>query len=156
MDLNLLHVFLVLLEEHSATKAADRLGVTQAAVSAALTLGEFLARDHILISCEGLTGVIDDILAEQGLQRRIGSATSHYAALPFLLRGSEAIATLPAHAARALAQASSLDTCHCPLALPEFGVDLSWRFDALRDPAFMLFRDLVVDQATTFFHASSQ
>lgn len=120
-----------------------------------LTMGEFIARDHILISYEGLTGVIDDVLSEQGLNRRIASATSHYAALPFLLKGSEAIATLPAHSARTLAQSSSLACCACPVALPEFGIDLSWRFDALRDPAFTLFRDLIADEATSFFRNSS-
>lgn len=60
------------------------------------TVEEYVGCDHILVSYSGLTGITDDVLAEHGLRRHIQAATSHFSALPFLLRGTDAIATIQA------------------------------------------------------------
>lgn len=104
---------------------------------------EFTAREHILVSFSGLTGVTDEVLAEAGRRRTIRAATTHFAALPFLLMGTDAISTIPAHAARAIARATGLSLSPCPFSYPRYAIDLSWRFDALRDPKIQAARDLI-------------
>lgn len=102
---------------------------------APLTVQDYVARDHILISSGGFIGVVDEVLAALGHQRRVVASTTHFAALPYLLKGTEAVATVPAHAAHAMAGLAGLTVLPCPVAMPRFAVELGWRTDALRDSA---------------------
>lgn len=113
--------------------------------AAAFTLEEFVSRDHILVSYSGLTGITDDVLAEHGLRRRVLASTTHFSALPFLLRGSEAIATIPAHAALALSEAGAFAVSEPPLRFPRYAFGVSWRFDTARKPEIMQVRDLLLE-----------
>lgn len=106
-------------------------------------LEEFTAREHILVSYGGLTGVTDEVLAELGRKRTVRAATTHFAALPFLLAGTDAISTIPAHAARAIASANGFGLSPCPVLYPRYAIDLSWQFDALRDPRVKAARDAI-------------
>lgn len=110
-----------------------------------LTLEEYVSRDHILVSFTGLTGVTDDVLAERGLRRRIRTATSHFSGLPFLLAGTDAIATIPSHAAEMIARRHQLALSPPPLPFPAYAIDLSWRFDALRRGHIVTVRNAISD-----------
>ncbi|NVZ63965.1 LysR family transcriptional regulator [Pseudomonas gingeri] len=100
-----------------------------------LSLEQFVARDHILVSSGGFIGITDEALAGLGLSRHVSASTSHFAALPHLLRGSQAVATIPGHAARAIAELSGLSLLPCPMALPHYPIELGWRTSASFDPA---------------------
>ncbi len=102
---------------------------------AELSLDEFIRRQHILVSSGGFIGVVDEVLHGMGLARRVQASTTHFAALAFLLPGSDALSTLPAHAARGLAAASGLRMLPCPVAMPGYAIEMGWRADALRDEA---------------------
>jgi len=106
-----------------------------------MLLDEFIAREHILISYSGITGAVDDGLEELGLTRKVKMASTHFAALPFLLAGSEAVATIPDFAAREIAKDSRFAVSPCPLMLPRFSVVIGWHYDAVRDPALLIVRD---------------
>jgi LysR family transcriptional activator of mexEF-oprN operon len=106
-------------------------------------LEEYVAREHILISYSGLTGITDDVLSEHGLRRRVRTASTHFSALPFLLRGTEAISTIPAHAARAIAKLGPFGISPCPLPFPLYAFGLSWRFDTTRSAELLQARDVV-------------
>jgi len=105
------------------------------AAQSALTVADFLARRHILVSSGGIVGLVDEILAISRLERLIMSSTTHFSALPFLLKGTSAIATVPRHAARALAACCGLALRPCPIDMPGYPVELGWRADSLRNPA---------------------
>jgi DNA-binding transcriptional LysR family regulator len=109
------------------------------------TLQEYLARDHILVSYSGLSGVTDDVLAEHGLRRRILTATTHFSALSFILAGSDALATIPRHAAQALCGQGSFAMSPCPLPFPRYAFGVSWRFDSVRIATAMRVRDLIAE-----------
>ncbi|HHT8900234.1 TPA: LysR substrate-binding domain-containing protein, partial [Burkholderia cenocepacia] len=108
-----------------------------------LTLAEFLRRDHLLVSSGGVIGIVDEALAALGHKRRVAASTTHFAALPYLLAGSDAVATIPAHAARAIAQATSLRALACPVDLPRYPVEIGWRTSTQRDPAIVRVRDAI-------------
>lgn len=109
-----------------------------------LTLNEFIARKHLLISSGGLIGMVDETLASMGMTRQICASTSHFAALPYLLKGTEALATLPEHAARAIARMTGLSLLQCPLSMPCYPIELGWRTNALPDPAVEAVRQAIV------------
>ncbi|WP_072459226.1 LysR family transcriptional regulator [Pseudomonas sp. NFACC49-2] len=109
-----------------------------------LALESFVAREHLLVSSGGFIGITDEGLAGLGLSRRVCASTTHFAALPFLLRGSQAVATIPAHAARAIASLSGLALLPCPLALPRYPIELGWRTHAQMDPAVIKVREAIL------------
>lgn len=109
-----------------------------------IDLEEFVAREHVLVSSGGFIGITDEGLAALGLSRQVCASTSHFAALPYLLKGSTAVATIPGHAAQAIAQMSGLCVLPCPLALPRYPVELGWRTQAQLDPLLLKVREAIV------------
>jgi DNA-binding transcriptional LysR family regulator len=112
-----------------------------------IELQEFVTREHILVSSGGFIGITDEGLAAVGLSRRVCASTTHFAALPFLLKGSQAVATIPAHAAAIIAALSGLALLPCPLALPRYPVELGWRTSTQIDPVLVKVREAI---AATF------
>jgi len=112
-----------------------------------IALQEFVEREHILVSSGGFIGITDEGLAAVGLSRRFCASTTHFAALPFLLKGSQAVATIPAHAAANIAALSGLALLPCPLALPRYPVELGWRTSTQIDPVLVKVREAI---AATF------
>ncbi|MDU9392025.1 LysR family transcriptional regulator [Pseudomonas sp. zfem002] len=113
------------------------------ALPGSLDRADYLRRGHVLVSSGGYVGVVDEVLAAQSLSRRVEASTTHFAALPALLLGSDCIATLPTHAARTLARFGQLHCLPCPFDLPRYAVELGWRADSARDPAIQLVLELV-------------
>lgn len=109
----------------------------------AIDLDEFVRREHVLVSSGGFIGITDEGLAAQGLSRHVGASTTQFAALPFLLKGSQAVATIPGHAAQAIAQMTGLRELPCPLALPRYPVELGWRTQAQLDPLLLKVREAI-------------
>jgi DNA-binding transcriptional LysR family regulator len=107
LDLNLLRVFDALLEERGVTRAGERLGLSQSAISHALNRLRHVLNDELFVRVpegmrptpraseivprlrEGLlqlqltrseVGLLQGALAAQGLRRVIGVTTPHYLA----------------------------------------------------------------------------
>jgi LysR family transcriptional regulator, mexEF-oprN operon transcriptional activator len=108
-----------------------------------LTLDEYTELQHILISSGGVVGIVDEALAERGLKRTVEAAATHFSAVPWLIKGSRSVVTLPSHAARAMAEMFDLQLLRCPIELPEYSVELAWRTDSLRDPAVAGVRNIL-------------
>ncbi|WP_338495452.1 LysR substrate-binding domain-containing protein [Pseudomonas sp. WP18] len=115
-----------------------------AQASPTLSLEAFVAREHLLVSSGGFIGITDEGLAGLGLSRRVSASTTHFAALPFLLKGSQAVATIPTHAAQAIAALGGLALLPCPLALPRYPIELGWRTQLQMDPAVIKVREAIV------------
>ncbi|MCX5542536.1 LysR family transcriptional regulator, partial [Paraburkholderia sp. CNPSo 3076] len=75
----------------------------------------------------GVVGIVDEGLAARGLKRNVVASTTHFAALPFLLKGTRSVATIPRHAAEAIARVAGLKLLACPIDLPRYPVELGWR-----------------------------
>ncbi len=116
---------------------------------ASISLEEFIRREHVLVSSGGFIGITDEALAAQGLNRHVCASTSHFAALPYLLKGSQAVATIPGHAAQAIAGLTGLHMLPCPLALPRYPVELGWRTQAQLDPMLLKVREAIVEGFTS-------
>lgn len=119
--------------------------VDRAGLEDDLTLDEFVARGHLLVSSGGVVGIVDEVLATLGLKRQVVGSTTHFAGLPFLLKGSHAVATIPRHAAEAIASMTGLRLLACPLDLPSYPVELGWRNSSLRDVAVVKVQSAIVD-----------
>lgn len=109
-----------------------------------LTLDDFLGREHLLISSGGYLGIVDETLLAMGLRRTVSISTTHFAAVPFLLGRGNMVATMPRHAARAVAEMGPLALRACPLTMPDYTIELGWRPDTLRDPAVQVVKDAIL------------
>jgi DNA-binding transcriptional LysR family regulator len=100
-------------------------------------MAQFVEHDQVLISSGGFIGIVDEALAPLGLQRKVLASTTHFAALPYLLKGTRAIATAPDHAAQAIARIGGLQVLPCPLPLRRYSIELGWRTRELNEAAVL-------------------
>ena len=100
-------------------------------------LTTYIAHEHVLISYAGFFGVVDEVLQKLNLRRIIRVSTSHFAAVPFFLLGTDSISTLPRHAAKRLADISRLKYYPCPVQYPTYPVELAWRISVGKDPVIL-------------------
>ncbi|WP_166367275.1 LysR substrate-binding domain-containing protein [Pseudomonas akapageensis] len=108
-----------------------------------LSVEAFVAREQILVSSGGFIGIVDEALGNLGLGRRVSASTTHFAALPFLLKGTRSLATIPGHAAHAIAELAGLALLPCPLPLPRYPIELGWRTSAQPDPVVLKVREAI-------------
>ncbi|MFG6177550.1 LysR substrate-binding domain-containing protein [Halomonas sp. THAF12] len=111
--------------------------------SARLDIEHYVSTEHLLVSSGGFVGLVDEALAERGVSRRVLAATTHFAALPHLLKGTRAIATIPEHAAASIASMTGLRELPCPLPLPQFPIELGWRTADANDAVLTAIRQMI-------------
>lgn len=136
---------------HSKTLMADRMVcVMRAGHPAAdrdLTLERFLAEKHLKVSMSPTDmRFVDDVLAKQGVSRRLALNVPHWMLVPRLLEHSNMIAVMPRRFAQTTV-ASGLCVRELPLSSPPFDWStywhrrhqgdqaIAWLLDRLRDAA---------------------
>lgn len=112
---------------------------------ATFSVEQFVEHEQILISSGGFIGVVDEGLALSGLKRRVVASTTHFAALPYLLKGTAAIATVPDHAAQAIARLCGLQVLPCPIALRRYPIELGWRTQELVEASVIEAKAAVIE-----------
>jgi DNA-binding transcriptional LysR family regulator len=100
-----------------------------------LTLAEYLAADHVLVSQDGdLQGIVDQALAAQGQTRRVILALSAFLPALAAALATGALVTLPSRVATTFAPAFGLVTATPPLAIRGFTVATLWHRRSEGDP----------------------
>jgi DNA-binding transcriptional LysR family regulator len=91
-----------------------------------LTIDEFCAADHLLISAEGaeFKGMVDHALAKLGRERRVSVSIQSYALAPLILANSACLCTLPRRFLRRFD--GTLDLFTPPLDLGRFHLQALW------------------------------
>ncbi len=111
----------VLRAEHPLVRARRR-----------LTLRRYAELDHVLVAPRGQPrGVVDDLLAEHGLRRRVARSVTSFVAAPHLVAGGDYVLTVSERIAREVAEPLGLMVREPPLSLSPYTVSLCWqrRFD---------------------------
>lgn len=123
---------------YAMVMAADRPDVTSTAA--------YCDCRHLLVTFAGdLVGYVDEALAGLGMTRRIALSVSNFAVVPYLLRGSDYVVTVPRYLAAVLAREPGLKACPLPFESPVFDVSIAWSLVADRDPGERLLRDALLD-----------
>src|SRR5690606_16775830 len=97
-----------------------------------LSLARYATLGHALISPQGAgPGIVDRLLAERGLERRVALRVASFLAAPFVVAQSDLVLTAPTLLVGAFAQHGGLRVLSPPLAIPRFTTYLFWheRFD---------------------------
>ena len=113
-----------------------------------LTAPRFAAMDHILVAPrERAGGIVDEVLREQGLTRRIAVQAPTFLLLPHLLVGTERIATVPIGMAKELASINPLRVIKPPLKIPGFTMCQGWHEIHRSDSGHRWLRESIAKQA---------
>lgn len=118
-----------------------------------LTLEAYLGLPHVLVSFSGREGAVDAALKAVGRTRRVQTALTHFSALPPFLAALEAVATIPAHAAQALARVTGLTVCPPPMPMGDYEVALTFRRDAAEDAGLAWLRGVAREALREAFGA---
>lgn len=115
------------------------------------TRKRFAALDHVLVSPRGTPGgVIDTLLAESGLERRVARTVSSFFVAPHLLVDTDYVLTVSERVAARLAPGLGLVTRTPPVAPEGFHVSMVWhrRHDEDAEHRFLRERALAEAQAS--------
>ena len=101
-----------------------------------ITLDEFVAAHHVLVSPRGQPGsFVDNILEPRGLRRRIALRTPHFTAALFAVARSDLIVTLPSTFVRGTLDLLPLRTLELPIEVPPFSFACVYNAARQKDPA---------------------
>lgn len=105
-----------------------------------ITLDQYLKHDHVLINPEGMaTGIVDEVLEEKNLSRRIGFRTAGFLmALPTVMH-TDCILTAPGTLARVMPE--SFYTFTPPVPLPRMQMFAAWHPNWTHDPRHRWIRE---------------
>jgi DNA-binding transcriptional LysR family regulator len=107
-----------------------------AALRGPMTLARFAAFDHLLVAPNGSpTGLVDRVLAERGLRRRVARTSSTFLDIAFLVAETNYVVSLPKTIATPLLARLDLATLEMPLRLPSFTHSMIWHRRHTSDPA---------------------
>lgn len=112
------------------------------ALAKKLTARRFAELQHVLVSPRGRgPGVVDRLLAETGLQRRVARVVANFTAAPPLVANSDYILTVSEHIADRYADAMGLERLPPPIPIPGFVVSVAWHRRQDGDPELDWLRD---------------
>jgi DNA-binding transcriptional LysR family regulator len=106
-----------------------------------LTLERFARADHALVAPRGKPGgVVDDVLAAHGLERRVVVAVPHFLVAPYILAETDLILTVAERVARAMVRGLPLVLVAPPLPVPGLTMSLLWHERQDADPGLAYLR----------------
>lgn len=106
-----------------------------------LTVERFAEARHLLVAPRGQPGgIVDDVLAARGLQRRTAVLVPSFLAVPHLVAETDLVATLAERVARSFAGSLPLRVVPHPLPLPGFTVSLVWHERTDAEPGHVWLR----------------
>ena len=113
-------------------------------VRATLTLEQYVALPHVLISPMG-RGVswVDPVLERLGQRRHIALRIPHFLVAPLIVAQTDMILTVAARVAQALGTALPVREVVPPIAIPGFTVSMYWHAQRSDDPGHKWLRDLL-------------
>ena len=117
-------------------------------INGKLSLKQFAEAEHVALFYKPSgPGVVDTLLAQKGYTRKIAVQSPHFASLPFVVAGTDLIATVPERMARQFARQLKLQVLPVPLDLPAFRLTLLWHQRHHSDPAHRWLRATMIETA---------
>jgi DNA-binding transcriptional LysR family regulator len=121
-----------------------------------LMLDEYLSMRHMLISRQGTRiGVIDEWLAEKGLERRIALIVPHFLSAPLIVAKTDMLLSLPERIARQFVGLAPLSILPVPIDLPVYELVMIWHPLRENDPAHRWLREQILAVCQTLDESSN-
>ncbi len=92
-----------------------------------MTLARYCAASHLLIAPRSQPGsYVDSALVRLGRTRRIALAVPHFLVVPYIIAGTDLVATIATRVAALFADRLGLATMPPPIPIPKFQIALAW------------------------------
>jgi DNA-binding transcriptional LysR family regulator len=111
-----------------------------------LTLAQFLAATHVLVSSRGSAHeIVEQTLRNQGVVRKIALRVPHFTVVPMILARTDHMVIVPEGLVRAITRFGRFKALKPPVDIPALDVKVHWheRFD--QDPGIAWLRGVLVD-----------
>ena len=107
-----------------------------------LTLEGYVAAPHVLVTLAADDrGIVDEVLAKQGLRRRVAVTVSDFHLVPHIIARTSMIGHLPRRTAAELVAGFDLLVLPPPVALPAWNVEVFWGGVSDAEPGARWFRE---------------
>lgn len=114
-----------------------------------LTMKQFLQLEHVVVSAsDGSPMIVDSILAQEGLSRRVSVTVAHFLAAPIIVAQTDLMATVASRVTHLFSDNVHLRILKAPISLPALTVRTIWHERSNNDPAHRWFRKLLADVAS--------
>ena len=114
------------------------------ALSKRVTLAAFGALEHLLVAPNGTpTGLVDRLLAEHGITRRVARTSSTFLDMAFLVAETDYVVSLPEKMIVPMLDVLRLAILPVPMLLPAFTISMVWHKRHVTDGAHSWFRGVV-------------
>lgn len=110
-----------------------------------IDLETFTKRKQVVVAGTSGHSLVDDILHQLNVQRKVALEVPHFSILPSLLMTSGLLSVLPVQIANQFAIGHDLAIRSLPFQVPDFHVSLYWHTQANRSPAQRWFCQAVLD-----------
>ncbi|HEU4581978.1 MAG TPA: LysR family transcriptional regulator [Polyangiaceae bacterium] len=115
-------------------------------IKSRLTLKAYMRAGHVLVEAgDRPSSVVDTVLADRGLGRRVVLRTPHFLVAPLMVARTDLIATLPRSVATTYAQFLPLNVFDPPLDAPGFPVQMVWHRRTHEQAPHRWLRRLIMD-----------
>lgn len=106
-------------------------------VGESLDLATWAKLPHVLVSPQGTggPGVVDRVLAEHGLERRVAVRIRYFLAAPLLVAQTDLVLTVVRSLAEMFARSEPVRLLEPPVELPTFSMGIGWHERVAKDPA---------------------
>src|SRR5260370_42426635 len=110
-----------------------------------MPLDDYLSAKHVVIAQKGrIQDVVEVGLAAKGLHRRTGLQIPHFVSIPFIVAGSDLVATIPRPLAIQFAGMCDLRVLDPPFPIPTIEIKQLWHRTFDGHPRLKCLRDGVV------------
>jgi DNA-binding transcriptional LysR family regulator len=109
-----------------------------------ISLDDYVQARHLLVSLrEDMVGIVDEILAKKQLTRKVTVSVPNFLIVPFVLKDTDLIATLPIQIAENLMQSWEIQSFPLSFEMSGFSVDLLWHTKNERELGHQWLRGLI-------------
>lgn len=116
-------------------------------------LEDYINVPHMLISRTGSPhGIIDEKLAELGMERRIKLIVPHFLSAPLIVAETDMILSLPRRIAEQFKKIAHLEIFPVPIDLPAYELSMIWHPLRDKDPAHIWLREIIVNVCKSVNH----
>jgi len=115
-------------------------------IGSRLTLAQFLASTHVLVSSRGSAHeIVEQTLRNQGLVRRIALRVPHFTVVPMILARTDHMVIVPEGLLRAITPFGRFKALKPPVDIPALDVKVHWHERFGRDPGVSWLRGVLID-----------
>ncbi|WP_349606752.1 MULTISPECIES: LysR family transcriptional regulator [Cupriavidus] len=125
------------------------LSATHPTIGDTLSLGEYVAAEHVVVAPFSGHHLVEDVMNEMGLARKVALRVPHFTSLVAVIASTDLLLTLPTRIAHAFAEEGRMRVLPLPFPIPSFDVNLYWYPHAEDSSAQQWFCDTISQALST-------